>query len=93
VATAFANLEYSDTGRLEIKLPPYIGGKYYIINLTNENIFIRDRGNEINYTEDLFAINATLSGRISSTGGVKHYVSWSQNFSGKFIELEARHAT
>ena len=93
VATAFANLEYSDSGRIELKLPHYIGGDFYIMNLTNDEIFIQDRGNTVNCTEDLLAINATLSGRLSSTGGVKHYVSWSQNSSGKYIKLEALYAT
>lgn len=68
----------NSSGRIFLDLPDKIGGETYLVSITGNNINVTDLGRVKNASVQIFSINATVVGNISSGSGGRIFLAYNK---------------
>ena len=90
VVQAATGTEFSEYGRIVLSLPPTVAQRSYKVYLNNTTIQVIVPDGTLNSTINMYKVDLTLSGNISSTAGGRHFVTYNRTAKTIVLETETK---
>lgn len=87
---ASQNMQISDSGKVFLDLPDKVGDRPYKVLISNNTINVTDLNGDISSSVQIFNVNSTISGNVSSGGGGRIFISYNKTANNITLESEER---
>ena len=89
VLIAVSEMDRSDSGKIFLDLPDKVGDTPYRVLIQNNGINVTDLSGVLNASVNIFSVNATVSGNVSS-GAARYFLSYNRSARTIILQAEER---